>query len=155
MLLGRKIRTTAPMFPDQLKPSWLGLQELREHEQESKLIQTKRYNVSHRCTELPALKPGGQVWVVDQKKTANVTERATTPRSYVVVTQDGNPIRRNRRHLVSLPQTVQQQLPQKEGTTPSSLPSQQDGPPVSKTPTNAVKTTRSGRSVKPPIRLNL
>ncbi|XP_015747164.1 PREDICTED: uncharacterized protein K02A2.6-like [Acropora digitifera] len=75
MLFGRKIRTTVPVFPDQLKPSWPGLQELREHEQESKLDQTKRYNVSHRCTELPALKPGGHVWVVDQKKTAVVTEK--------------------------------------------------------------------------------
>jgi len=91
------------------------------------------------------------VWVVDQKNPAVVTERATTARSYVV-TQDGNPIRRNRRHLVSLPQTVQQELPQKEETTPSSLPSQQYGSPDSKTPSDAVKTTRSGRVVRPPIR---
>ena len=111
MLFGRKIGTTVSVFPDQLKPSWPGLQELREHEQESKLVQTKRYNVSHRCTDLAALKPGGHVWVVDQKKPAVVTERDTTPRSYVVVTQDSNPILRNRRHLVSLPQTVQQYLP--------------------------------------------
>ena len=72
------------------------------------------------------------MWVVDQKKPAVFTERATTPRSYVVVTQDGNPIRRNRRHLVSLPQKVQQELPQKEETTPSSLPSPQYGSPDSK-----------------------
>ena len=149
MLFGRKIRTTVPVFSDQLKPSWPGLQELREHEQESKLVQTKR------CTELPALKPGGHVWVVDQKKPEVVTERATKSRSYVVVTQDGNPIRRNRRHLVSLPRTVQQELPQKEETTSSSLPSQQYGSPDSKTPSDAVKTTRSGRVVRPPIRLNL
>lgn len=107
MLFGRKIRTTVPVFPDQLKPSWPGLKQLHEHEQESKIVQTKRYNVSHWCTKLPALKPGGHVWVVNQKKSA-VTERAATPMSYVVVTQDGNPIRRNRRHLVFLPQTVQQ-----------------------------------------------
>ncbi|XP_015774920.1 PREDICTED: uncharacterized protein K02A2.6-like [Acropora digitifera] len=61
MLFGRKIRTTVPEFLDQLKPPWPGLQELREHEQESKLVQTKRYNASHRCTELPALKPEGHV----------------------------------------------------------------------------------------------
>ena len=35
MLFGRKILTTVPVFPDKLKPSWPGLQELREHEQES------------------------------------------------------------------------------------------------------------------------
>ena len=124
MLFGRKIRTTVPASPDRLKPFLPGLQELCEHEQENKIVQTKCCNVSHGYTDFPAQKLGGHVWVVDQKKkTAVVTERATTHRSYVVVTQDGNPIRRNRRHLVSLPQTVQQELPQKEETTPTSLPS--------------------------------
>ena len=90
MLLRGKIRTTVPVFPDQLTPSWPGLQELREDEQESKIIQTKRYNVSHRCTELPALKPGCGLRI--RKKLAVAKERATAPRSYVGVTQDGNPI---------------------------------------------------------------
>ena len=63
MLFGRKIRTTVPVFPDQLKPSWPGLQELCEHEQESKIVQTKRYYVTHRCTELPAPKPGDGLWI--------------------------------------------------------------------------------------------
>ena len=90
MLFGRKIRTTVLVFPDQLKPSWPGFQELREHEQESKIIQTQRYDVSHRCTELPALKPVCGLWF--RKKPAVATERATEPRSYVAVTQDGSPI---------------------------------------------------------------
>ena len=46
-LFERKIRSTVPVFPGQLKPSWPGLQELREHEQGSKIVHTKRYNVSH------------------------------------------------------------------------------------------------------------
>ncbi|XP_044182055.1 uncharacterized protein LOC122962870 [Acropora millepora] len=46
MHFGRTIGTTIPVFPDKLKPSWPGLQELREHEQESKIVQTKRYNVT-------------------------------------------------------------------------------------------------------------
>ena len=61
MLFGRK--TTVPVFPDQLKPSWPGLQELCERERESKIVQTKRYNVTHRCTELTAPKPGGRLWI--------------------------------------------------------------------------------------------
>ena len=63
MLLARKIRTTVPVLPDQLKPSWPGLKELREHKQESKIVQTKLYNVSHRWTEFPALKPGDGSWI--------------------------------------------------------------------------------------------
>ena len=39
-----------------------------------------RYNSSHRCTELPNLKPGEHVWVVDQKTPATVSEKAETPR---------------------------------------------------------------------------
>ena len=54
MLFGRKIQTTVPVFHDQLKPSWPGLQELREHEQESKIVQTKSYNIARRCTKLAA-----------------------------------------------------------------------------------------------------
>ena len=38
ILFGRKIRTTVTVFPDQLKPTWPGLQELCEHEQESKIV---------------------------------------------------------------------------------------------------------------------
>ena len=67
MLFDRTIRTTVPVFHDQLKPSWPGLEKVREHEQESKLIQTNRYNSSHRCTELSMLSEGDCVWVVDQK----------------------------------------------------------------------------------------
>ena len=63
MLFGRKIRSTVPVFPDQLTRTWPGLQELREHEQESKIAQTKRYNVTHRCTELPAPKTGARLWI--------------------------------------------------------------------------------------------
>ena len=89
MLLARKIRTTVPVLPDQLKPSWPGLQEVREHKQESKYVQTKRYNVSHRWTELSALKPVGGWWIT----------------LVLCGTQDSFPIRRNRRHLEHVPAT--------------------------------------------------
>ena len=96
MLFGRKIRTTVPVFPDQLKPLWSSLEKIRMHEEESKLTQTSRYNARHRCKELPALHTGERVWVVDQKTPAIVTEKASTPRSYMVETQAGSTIRRNR-----------------------------------------------------------
>ena len=40
-----------------------------------------------------------------EKKPSVVRERATTPLSYVVLTQDSYPIRRNRRHLEHVPAT--------------------------------------------------
>ena len=40
ILFGRKIRNTVPVFPDQLKSTWPGLQELCEHKQESEIVQT-------------------------------------------------------------------------------------------------------------------
>ena len=84
------------------------------------------------------------------EKKAIVTERVTTPRSYVVVTQDSNP-NSKKSSTPSLPatghSTGQQEPPQKQETTPSSLPSQQCGSPDSKPPTDDVKTTRSRRVV--------
>ena len=92
MLFDRKIRTTVPVFYDQLKPSWPGLEKVREHGQESKLIQTNQYNSSHRCTKLSMLSEGDCVWDVDQKTPAVVTEKTPTPRSYKVETEAGSPI---------------------------------------------------------------
>ena len=35
-LFGRNIRTTVPVFPDQIRPSLSGLEKVREHEQAGK-----------------------------------------------------------------------------------------------------------------------
>ena len=154
MLFWRKIRTTVPVFPDQLKPLWSSLEKIRMHEEESKLTQTSRYNARHRCKELPALHTGERVWVVDQKTPAIVTEKASTPRSYMVETQAGSTIRRNRQHLIPVPEhpvkdTSVRQLERPLVDTSNSKQAEMP------TPKGDAKTSRSRRVVKPPFHLNL
>ena len=79
MLFGRKIQTYVPWSTEAFWAWLTGSSRVWTRKQD---CQTKRYYVSHQRTDLPAVKPGGHVWVVDQKK----------PWSYVVVTQDSNPI---------------------------------------------------------------
>ena len=152
MLFGRKIQKTVPVFPDQLKPSWPDLEKVRTHEQEGKLTQTSRYNSSHRCTELPKLSTGDRVWVTDQKTPAMVTEKAPTPRSYMVETEAGSSIRRNRRHLVAMPESTIKDTPLKRVESSPTKPL--DVSPQKMTSSD-VKTSRSGRVIKPPDRLDL
>ena len=147
MLFGRKIRTTVPVSSDQLKPrSWPDVEKMREHEQKSKLSQMHRYNARYRCTDLPERKVGESAWVVNQKTPAVVTKKDTTPRSYTVNTEAGTTIRRNRRHLVSMPSdnTITGE-PMKELESPAKTPQV--------TPEREIVTSRFGRTIKPPVRL--
>ena len=127
---------------------------VRMHEEESKLTQTSRYNARHRCRELPALHTRERVWVVDQKTSAIVTEKASTPRSYMVETQAASTIRRNGQHLIPVPEHPVKDTPVKQLERPlvdTSNSKQVEMP----TPKGDVKTSRSGRVVRPPVRLNL
>ena len=94
---------------------------------------------------------------MDTKKPAVIEERATAPRSYVVVTQAGDPTpnpEKSSKPSVP-PHTFQQESPHKVGTTTSSLSSPQYGSPGNKTSTDDVKTTISERVVRPTITINL
>ena len=148
MLFGRKIRTTLPVAPDQLKPSWPDVEKIWEHEQKNKISQVYRYNAKYRCKDLPELKAGDSAWVVDQKTPAVVTKKDITPRSYTVETKDGTPIRRNRRHLVPMPaddNVTEVPVPQVEVPVKS--------PEVKHETGTGTAMTRYGRIVKPPARL--
>ncbi len=61
------------------------------------------YDRRHGCCLLPELKPGDPVAVKTDSekgwnKTATVVHKHTTPRSYIIRTENGN-LRRNRKHL--------------------------------------------------------
>ena len=148
MLFGRKIRTTVSVSSDQLKPSWPDVEKIREHQQKSKLSQMHRYNARYRSTDLPELKVGDSAWVVDQKTPAVVTKKDTTPMSYTVNTEAGTTIRRNRRHLVSMPSdnTITGE-PMKELESPAKTPQ------VTPEREREIVTSRFGRTIKPPVRL--
>ncbi|CAN7942402.1 unnamed protein product, partial [Ixodes pacificus] len=65
--------------------------------------QRRCFNKRHRARELRTLKVGDKVWVNDRKSEATVVARAAKPRSYLLETDSGRQLRRNRRALHFLP----------------------------------------------------
>jgi len=98
LLMGRKIRTTVPVIPSQLKPACTDTERLIRSEQQYRQKQQRNYNRRHRAHDLPRLQPGDHVWVKDIHQRGTVMSTAGTPRSYVVETPRGT-LRRNRFHL--------------------------------------------------------
>ena len=180
LLFSRRIRGTVPILPDKLNPSVPDSTSLRTKEVHLRDRQKRNFDNRHRVVERADLEPGSHVFVKDFKTTGKVVSKAHTPRSYVVETPSGE-VRRNRRHLVKLSES---QIPQRPNpvvelefeppsqpvgqVTPPRAPSEvQDTPRVvvQSTPTHSnvapaatpQKTyqTKSGRTVKPPTRLDI
>lgn len=98
LLMGRKIRTTIPTAPEQLKPGWPNLEEFSRKESQQKHQMKLNYDRRHRTRTNPPLLPDDMVYIKDMKTTGTVTGTAETPRSYQVQTPKGN-LRRNRTQL--------------------------------------------------------
>ena len=134
-----------------------------------------KVNLRHKAHDLPKLQIGDPVWIRDQNRQGQVVSRTPEPRSYLVRTDLGT-VRRNRRAPVPTSHdnddsnrrwtpparvsttsdiatpTVETQVP----TTPAksvSLPTREI-PPLPEPPAPD-RVTRSGRTVKPPKRLDL
>lgn len=153
LLMGRNLRTTLPVTPDQLKPLWPNLADLQVKEEEYKMKQSQNFNSYHRAKYLPELLPGTKVWLTDQRKAGTVVKKADEPRPYVVKTESSpGGIRRNRRHLVANPNhksnnDYQPPSLDVECAAPDASPSCATGfSPI---------TTRSGCVVVQPNRLDL
>lgn len=138
-MMGRRLRTILPHI---------------DHQYENK---QKNPLTSSAC-ELPELNPGDSVRVLSDNKwkmKGRVLEKLIYPRSYLVETEKGTKIRRNRRHLLKTKENIHIQP---EYDYESILSS--DKPPAnhqaeSLTPDPNCKqpyTTRSGRRIVPPAR---
>lgn len=151
LLMGRKLRTTLPVMQSVLTPRWPNLEKLQEKEVANRERMKRNHDERHAAQALPTLKPDAQVYVRDMDVEGTVKKVANTPRSYQVQTPKGM-LRRNRAHLVELPegdvkahpplqQTPQKQKPvcDQEDTT-SSLPS-------------PCLATRPKRVIKPSLKL--
>ena len=119
LLMGRQIRYSVPVFHTQLHPQWPDLENLREKESMSKLKQQTVFNSRHKGKRLPPIGPGTKVFVKDLHHSGKVIEAAVTPRSYKVETL-ASTIRRNRVHLTSLPDQLEnEQLNPEEKQVPA------------------------------------
>ena len=104
LLMGRRLRSNLPLVREQLAPSWPYLSEFRCKDQEYKRKQKLNYDSRHRVRSLPCLPDNSPVYIrtKDKQVTGKVTTSTPEPRSYTVVTPNGQ-VRRNRHHLVPVP----------------------------------------------------
>ncbi|XP_061906727.1 uncharacterized protein K02A2.6-like isoform X2 [Entelurus aequoreus] len=98
LLMGRQIRSDIPQVPAALRPRWPGIRQFRKEERRAKEKQQRRYNQRHRVRVLPQLQSGQEVWLPKENKHGTVVQKASTPRSYIINTEEGS-LRRNRTHM--------------------------------------------------------
>ena len=159
MLMGRRLRTTLPSTKEMMKPSVPDPGAVKLKDEAIKERQVHDFNKHHGAHKLPPLEKGDKVWVKDQNREGVVAQKIEHRRSYEVTTPQGQ-VRRNRKHLVTLPETTIPAPQLAEGTTTEVKPevkeaTPSDRVPVAKeaTPSDRVPvTTRSGREVKLPAR---
>ncbi|KAJ8007533.1 hypothetical protein DPEC_G00095010 [Dallia pectoralis] len=163
--MGRRIRTTVPKLHHQLRPAWPNLSIVKQTDAKAKQTYETTYNRRYTAKPLPALGVGDRVRLkTDSEKTWRGTgviqASCSTPRSFVVKTPQGDTTRRNRRHLQIVNQescNTPIQLPgvsTPPGSTVSTTsPTQNDSETGNTISSPRVLRTRSGRTVKPVIKL--
>uniref|UniRef100_A0A3Q3EW12 Integrase catalytic domain-containing protein n=1 Tax=Labrus bergylta TaxID=56723 RepID=A0A3Q3EW12_9LABR len=124
LLMGRKIRTTLPTLEKNLRPKWPNRKIVKQKDANEKTKQAFYYNRRHGARRLPALRTGDNVYAkLDHEKAwktpAVVSKECVTPRSYLINTQGGAVLRRNRLHLRAEPTARPEQTTPLAHTTES------------------------------------
>ena len=179
MSMGRHLRTRVRAVPASLAPDWPRLSDMKLVNANHKEVQKKMFDRQHRATPLPTLSPGEPVWIKEPVEVEAEVVRPIGPRSYAVRTPSGL-LRRNRRHL-NRRRSTPPSHPRFNPAVPSTLPgpvednfqmdldpapvkpqatTKQSASPLPPTPSAATShpeqtTTRSGRVVKAPQKLDL
>ncbi|UYV79391.1 K02A2.6-like [Cordylochernes scorpioides] len=98
LLMGRKLRTTLPIAPENLNPRLGDSQTLKRKEGRRRKDMKARYDRRCGATDMEELSEGDTVWITDMRIWGIVKQKASTPRSYMVDTRVGT-LRQNRFHL--------------------------------------------------------
>ncbi|UYV65618.1 K02A2.6-like [Cordylochernes scorpioides] len=151
LLMGRKLRTTLPIAPENLNPKLVDSQTLKRKEGRRRKDMKSRYDRRCGATDMEELSEGDTVWITDMRTWGIVKKKASTPRSYMVDTPVGT-LRRNRFHLRK-GVTVQYPADPSTPTFSGEELVENEKPPVVDYPSNDSEDgqirTRSGRIVKP------
>ena len=102
LLFGRRIRTNLPQHPGYLTPELPDFDKLEQSERMYRKRQSENADRRHGARMLPTLSEGDRVWIRDKNVPATITGKAETPRSYIVETERGSSLRRNRKSLCRL-----------------------------------------------------
>ena len=86
--MSRKLRTTIPIIPAELKPKVPDLASLAEREERNNETIKESFDTRHQARLLSQLPAGTRVWIPDQKQLGSVISPAS-PRSYIVKTLQG------------------------------------------------------------------
>jgi len=168
LLMSRQLRAALPLTSGQLNPQ-VANQLLVQTRMASNKQRSKEY-YDRSAHPLQPLQIGDSVRIRFGRswKPANVTRKVNN-RSYIVKTPDGTQYRRNRRHLLyskeqapfltnqHLQMTSNQQISRNNTLN---MPANSNNSAI-KPPSESVRngtdsyTSRSGRSIKPPVKLNL
>ena len=175
MLMGRILRSQLPILPIALKPRGSQGESLERKEGLRRSDQQQHFNLRHKAHDLPKLQPGDPVWIRDQHRQGQVGSRTPEPRSYLVRTDLGT-VRRNGRALVPTSHDSEDSnrrwTPPERVRTASDIATPTVETQVPTTPARSVsrptreihplpeplapdRVTSSGRTVKPPQRLDL
>ncbi|UYV67627.1 hypothetical protein LAZ67_5001401 [Cordylochernes scorpioides] len=151
LLMGRKLRTTLPIAPENLNPRLVDSQTLKRKEGRRRKDMKSRYDRRCGATDMEELSEGDTVWITDMRTWGIVKQKASTPRSYMVDTPVGT-LRRNRFHLRK-GVTVQYPADPSTPTFSGEELVENEKTPVVDYPSNDSEDgqirTRSGRIVKP------
>lgn len=159
--MNRKLRTTIPISRHARKPDVPDYSTVQRRDEREKQRQTENFNSRHGVRDLSTLSPGDAVYLPDRESSGTVVSEAA-PRSYVVQTPEGT-VRRNRRHMVPLPQRLATSIESND----SAEFERHDPPEASTSATNSSDNTqvqtqekvyptrsRSGRGLRAPDRLD-
>ncbi|UYV63198.1 K02A2.6-like [Cordylochernes scorpioides] len=156
LLMGRKLRTTLPIAPENLNPKLVDSQTLKRKEGRRRKDMKSRYDRRCGATDMEELSEGDTVWITDMRTWGIVKQKASTPRSYLVDTPVGT-LPRNRFHLRK-GVTVQYPADPSTPTFSGEELVENEKTPVVDYPSNDSEDgqirTRSGRIVKPVDRLH-
>lgn len=105
LLMGRRLRTTVPCLTSSLQPKWPSHKLVKRRDSAAKQQYSRQYNRRHGVRPLPHLTSGQPVRVRTEeeqrwRRRGTIVSDAATPRSYVVQMDNGNTLRRNRRHIM-------------------------------------------------------
>lgn len=100
LLFGRRIRTMIPIQENLLNPQWPNLSKVKEDKKCRQLKTKWYYDKHHRAREVADLFPGVRVWDTVLKTYAIIIRKREEPRSYDLRTDRGSLIRRNIKHLI-------------------------------------------------------
>ena len=174
LLMSRQLRSilptsSQPLYPRPIEPETVISQRQNMQSQQ-------RYYYNQGAHSLPQVQKGDPVYVQVSKQgtwvPAQVTAQSDTPRSFVVQTENGSNLRRNQRFIRKRAVPIGEKLQNVPPTSqqPAAVPDIDTSPPPHSGPHDgtiqndcamnspspiATGTTRSGRVIKAPDKLNL